>query len=75
MTLVEMIVSIGVGSVVLTSIMRVLVTCNGIFLAMGNYVSLEQNSRSALDQITPDRKLILNDRQQALIVIRNKPVL
>ena len=54
MTLVEMLISVGVGSLVLTSIMMVFVTSNRTFVAVGNYVSMEQNSRSALDQMTRD---------------------
>ena len=54
MTLVELMVSIGVGSLVLTSITMVFMTSNRTFVAMGNYVSMEQNSRGALDQMTRD---------------------
>ena len=54
MTLVEMLISVGVGSLVLTSIMVIFVTSNRTFVAVGNYVSMEQKSRSALDQMTRD---------------------
>ena len=54
MTLVEMLVGVGVGALVLASIMMILVTSNRTFVAMGNYVSMEQKSRSALDQMTRD---------------------
>src|SRR5256885_10978048 len=54
MTLVEMLISVGVGSLVLTSIMVIFVTSNRTFVAVGNYVSMEQKSRGALDQMTRD---------------------
>jgi type II secretory pathway pseudopilin PulG len=52
MSLVEMLVATGVGSLVLLSIMTVLVTSNRTFASMGNYVAMEQASRNALDQMT-----------------------
>jgi type II secretory pathway pseudopilin PulG len=54
MTLVELMVATGVGSLVLVSIMTVFVTSNRTFVGMGNYVVMEQASRSALDQMTRD---------------------
>lgn len=54
MTLVEMMVGIGVGSLVLMSIMAVYVTSSRSFVGMGNYVVMEQSSRGALDQMTRD---------------------
>jgi len=54
MTLVEMIVGVGVGSLVLMSVMAVYVTSSRSFAGMGNYVAMEQSSRSALDQMTRD---------------------
>ena len=54
MTLVEMLVSVGVGSLVLMSMMMVFVTSNRSFVSLGNYVSMEQKSRNALDQMTRD---------------------
>src|SRR5689334_18073782 len=54
MTLVELMVATGVGSLVLASIMMVFVTSNRTFVSMGNYVAMEQASRNALDQMTRD---------------------
>jgi type II secretory pathway pseudopilin PulG len=54
MTLVELMVATGVGSLVLASIVTVLVTSNRTFVSMGNYVAMDQASRNALDQMTRD---------------------
>ena len=54
MTLVELMVAAGVGSLVLASIMAVYVTSHRTFVGMGNYVVMEQASRNALDQMTRD---------------------
>src|SRR5262245_49780574 len=54
MTLVEMLIGVGVGSLVLLSVMTIFLTSNRTFVAMGNYVSMEQKSRNALDQMTRD---------------------
>src|SRR5882762_9733673 len=54
MTLVELMVATGIGSLVLASIMTVFVTSNRTFVGMGNYVAMEQASRNALDQMTRD---------------------
>jgi len=54
MSLVEMLVSVGVGSLVLTSIMIIFVTSTRTFRTMGNYVSMDQSSRNALAQMTRD---------------------
>ena len=54
MTLVELMVATGVGSLALLSIMTVFVTSQRTFVGMGNYVAMEQASRNALDQMTRD---------------------
>jgi len=54
MTLVELMVSTGVGSLVLASIVTVFVTSNRTFVSMGHYVAMDQASRSALDQMSRD---------------------
>ena len=54
MTLVEVMVAIGVDSIVLLSILLVFATSNRSFVGLGNYVVMEQNSRNALDQMTRD---------------------
>ena len=53
-TLVELLVGVGVGSLVLLSVMTIFLTSNRSFVAMGNYVSMEQSSSSALSQMTRD---------------------
>ncbi len=60
MTLVELLVSTGVGSLVLASVMTVFVTSNRTFVGMGNYVVMEQASRNALDQMTRDIRVSKN---------------
>jgi hypothetical protein len=54
MTLVELLVGVGVGSLVLLSVMTIFLTSNTSFVAMGNYVTMEQKSSSALSQMTRD---------------------
>ena len=54
MTLPETLVGAGVGSLVLMSIMMIFMTSNRSFVAMGNYVSLDQASRNAVEQMTRD---------------------
>src|SRR5262245_61840084 len=54
MTLPETLVGVGVGSLVLMSMMAIFLTSNRSFVAMGNYVSLDQASRNAVEQMTRD---------------------
>lgn len=54
MTLVELLVGVGVSSLVLLSLMTIFLTSNRSFVAMGNYVTMEQSSSSALSQMTRD---------------------
>ena len=54
MTLPETLVGVGVGSLALMSLMMVFMTSNKSFVAMGNYVSLDQASRMAVDQMSRD---------------------
>ena len=54
MTLTELVVSVGIGSVVMASIMTIFMTSNKAFVTTANYVALDQNSRSALDQMSRD---------------------
>ena len=53
-TLVELLVGVGVGSLVLLSVMTIFLTSNRSFVSMGNYVTMEQKSSSALGQMTRD---------------------
>jgi hypothetical protein len=52
--LLEYLVSVGVGSVALASLMFVFVSSNRSFIAIGNYVNLDQKSRLAVEQMTRD---------------------
>ncbi len=54
MSLPELLIGVGVGSLVLTSMMMIFLTSNRSFVAMGNYVSLDRASCSALEQMTRD---------------------
>ena len=54
MTLAETLVGVGVGSLILTSMMMIFMTSNRSFVALGNYVSLDQASRNAVEQMTRD---------------------
>jgi prepilin-type N-terminal cleavage/methylation domain-containing protein len=54
MTLVELMVGIAIGSLVLTAVSVTLVGSSLSFAAMGNYIDLDQSSRSALDQMSRD---------------------
>ena len=54
MTLPETLVGAGVGSLVLMSIMMIFMTSNRSFVSMANYVSLDQASRNAVEQMTRD---------------------
>jgi len=52
MTLPELMVSIGVASLVLTFMAAVFVTSSRSFVEMGNYLDMDRTSRNALDQMT-----------------------
>jgi hypothetical protein len=54
MSLPETLVGVSVGSLVLTSMMMIFMTSNRSFVALGNYVSLDQASRNAVEQMTRD---------------------
>jgi hypothetical protein len=54
MTLVEMLVAVGVGSLVLLVMGMVFVTSSFNFAAMGNYMIMDRASRNALDKMTQD---------------------
>ena len=53
-TLPETLVGVAVGSLALLSIMLIFITSNRSFVAMGNYVNLDQTSRLAVEQMTRD---------------------
>jgi len=54
MTLVEMMVAVGVGSMVLMSMAVIFATSSRSFAAIGNYVGMDRASRNALDQMSRD---------------------
>ena len=60
MTLVELMIGLGIGSLVLMSIMMILITSHRSFVALGNYSSMEQLSRNAVDQMTRDIRKVKN---------------
>ncbi len=49
-----MIVGLGVGILVLLGVVLIFMTSNRSFVAMGNYLVMDQASRSALSQMTRD---------------------
>ncbi len=54
MTLIEMVVGLGVGILVLLGMVLIFMTSNRSFVAMGNYLIMDQASRNALSQMTRD---------------------
>ena len=54
MTQVEILAGVGVSSLLLLGMMTVFMTSNRSFVALCNYVTMEQRSRSALEQMTRD---------------------
>jgi len=54
MTLPEILVSVGLGSVALMLAVTVFATSSISFTSIGNYVTMDQKSRSALEQMTRD---------------------
>jgi type II secretory pathway pseudopilin PulG len=54
MTLLEMMVGIGVGSLVLLSVIVIFMTSSRSFEIIGNYVSMDRASRNALDHMTKE---------------------
>jgi Tfp pilus assembly protein PilW len=54
MTLVEMMVAVGVGSLVLMGIAMVFMTSSRAFAAVSNYVAMDSSSRNALDHLTQE---------------------
>jgi len=57
MTLVEMMVSVGVGTLVLLAMTMSFMTSSRSFAVMGNYINLDRTSRAALDRMTRDIRL------------------
>jgi hypothetical protein len=54
LTLIEMIVAVGIGSIVLAIVGLLTVHALRSFAAMGNYASLDAHNRQALDKMTRD---------------------
>jgi len=52
MTLPELMVAIGVGSLILMVVATVFATSARSFVTMGNYVNMDANSRNAMDHMT-----------------------
>jgi type II secretory pathway pseudopilin PulG len=53
-TLLEMTVSVGIGSIVMAAVMQTSLFTSRSFVALGNYNDLDQASRNTLDQMTRD---------------------
>ena len=54
LTLIEMVVAVGIGSIVLAIVGVLTVHALRSFAAMGNYASLDAHNRHALDKMTRD---------------------
>ena len=54
MTLVELMVATGVGSIVLAAVLALFLFSARSFAALGNYVDLDNKSRNALDTMSSD---------------------
>jgi type II secretory pathway component PulJ len=54
MTLVEMMVAVGVGSLIFVVLAVTFMTCARSFASMGNYVDMDTSSRTAMDQMSRD---------------------
>ena len=54
MTLVELMVACGVGTLVLASVAMIFASSSRSFVAIGNYIEMDRSSRSALDKMTRD---------------------
>jgi hypothetical protein len=52
MTLLEMVVSVGIGFLILTVVAMVFMSSARSFATMSNYVEMDSNSRNALDHLT-----------------------
>lgn len=53
-SLVELMISAGIGSVIMTAIVLSFICCTRSFAAIGNYIDLNRASQSALDQMSRD---------------------
>ena len=53
-TLTEMLVSVGIGGIVLVSVAMLSIFSSRSFVALGNYMDLDKASRNALDNMTRD---------------------
>jgi type II secretory pathway pseudopilin PulG len=53
-TLVELLVSVGIGSIVLVAVATLSIFSSRSFVALGNYMDLDKASRNALDNMTRD---------------------
>src|SRR5689334_4748645 len=54
MTLVEVMVAVGIGSLVLMGVAMVFMTSSKAFAAVSNYVAMDSSSRNALDHLTQE---------------------
>src|SRR5437762_6521973 len=54
MSLVEMLIATGLGTVLMTAIISLMIFAARSFVAVGNYVDLDVKSRNALDRISQE---------------------
>jgi len=59
-TLVELMVSLGVGALILTGVAALFVSSSFSFAAVGNYVSMDRSSENALNQMSRDIRRAAN---------------
>jgi len=53
-TLIELMVAVAIGAIVMASVMALSLHSSRSFVAMGNYVDLDQHSRNAVDQMVKE---------------------
>lgn len=53
-SLIELMISAGVGAIIMTAIILSFICCTRSFAAIGNYIDLNRASQSALDQMSRD---------------------
>ncbi|MEI8290594.1 MAG: prepilin-type N-terminal cleavage/methylation domain-containing protein [Verrucomicrobiota bacterium] len=53
-SLIELMVSAGVGAIILTAVILSFICCTRSFAAIGNYIDLNRVSQNALDQMSRD---------------------
>src|SRR5262245_43182372 len=60
MTLIEMVVAVGIGSLILMGLVMVFASSSRSFVAIGHYIEMDRSSRAALDRMTRDIRTARN---------------